>query len=220
VKVRFAEFRVDADTRQLFRKDEERHLTPKAFDLLRLLIENRPNAISKTELQERLWPATFVTEANLAILIGEIRKALDDSARRSRFIRTVHRFGYAFSAPATRLGSSRAGSSGDTICWLTSKAQRFGLSQGEHLVGRAPEADISLDHASVSRRHARILVTKRGATVEDLGSKNGTRVGRGRIKVPTTLEDGDRVRFGSVALTFRNWLAGATTRSITPSMRA
>jgi len=34
VKVRFAEFRVDADTRQLFRKDEERHLTPKAFDLL------------------------------------------------------------------------------------------------------------------------------------------------------------------------------------------
>jgi DNA-binding winged helix-turn-helix (wHTH) protein len=220
VKVRFAEFRVDADTRQLFRKDEERHLTPKAFDLLRLLIENRPNAISKTELQERLWPATFVTEANLAILIGEIRKALDDSARRSRFIRTVHRFGYAFGAPATRVGSSRAGSSGDTICWLTSKAQRFGLSQGEHLVGRAPEADVSLDHASVSRRHARILVTKGGATVEDLGSKNGTSVGRGRIKGPTTLEDGDRIRFGSVALTFRSWLAGATTRSITPPMRA
>ena len=220
MKVRFAEFRLDADTRQLFCGDDERHLTPKAFDLLRLLIEHRPNAISKSELQEKLWPATFVTEANLAILVGEIRATLGDSARRPRFIRTVQRFGYAFAAPATGLGSARGGLSGDAACWLTSRGQRFGLNEGEHFVGRMPDTDVTLDHVSVSRRHARIVVTKDGATVEDLGSKNGTWVRRSRIKAPAALKDGDRIRFGSVALTFRTWSAGMSTRSITPPVRA
>ena len=86
---------------------------PKAFDLLSILVADRPKAISKSDLQERLWPATFVVEKNLANLVSEIRDALGDDLSRLRFIRTVHRFGYAFREtlprPEARLRASRGG---------------------------------------------------------------------------------------------------------------
>ena len=71
-------------------------LSPKAFELLDILVENHPKALSKTELQARLWPGTYVVEKNLTNLVSEIRAALDDDPLHPRFIRTVHRFGYAF----------------------------------------------------------------------------------------------------------------------------
>jgi DNA-binding winged helix-turn-helix (wHTH) protein len=223
VKLRFDAFVLDTDTRQLFGADGERHLTPKALDLLAFLLENRPNAIAKKDLQDRLWPDTFVTDANLAILIAEIRTALGDSARQPRYIRTVHRFGYAFASAATAVSAAQPAATSrlqSAACWLTSKRQRFPLEPGEHIVGRLPDADIHVDHESVSRRHARVVVTREGATVEDLGSKNGTYVRTDRITAPTALEDRDRVRFGSVSLTFRSWSIGATTRSVTPPLQA
>ena len=90
---RFDQFTVNEETRQLRSDEGERHLSPEAFDLLTLLIANRPRALSNTVLQDRLWPATFVQETNLAGLVAEIRRALDDSAANPRFVRTVHRFG-------------------------------------------------------------------------------------------------------------------------------
>src|SRR5260370_8880521 len=96
MKLRFGEFTLDADTRQVLRADREIHLSPKAFELLHVLVEHRPRALSKAALQERLWPDTFVSEANLPNLVSEIRGALGDVARRGRFVRTVHGYGYAF----------------------------------------------------------------------------------------------------------------------------
>ena len=93
---RFARFLLDSDTRQLFADGSEVHLSPKAFELLRLLIDDRSRALTKAELQDRLWPSTFVGETNLATLVAEIRRTLDDSANDSRYVRTVHRFGYRF----------------------------------------------------------------------------------------------------------------------------
>jgi DNA-binding winged helix-turn-helix (wHTH) protein len=220
VKVRFDTFVLDTDTRQLFRRDQERHLTPKALDLLTILVENRPKATAKNDLHERLWPATFVSDANLAILIAEIRTALGDSARRPRYIRTVHRFGYAFAAEATPVGDGPPQPTARAAYWLTSKRQRYTLDEGEHIVGRMADSDIAVGHDSVSRRHARVVVSGTGVTVEDLGSKNGTYVENVRVTGARPLEDGDRVRFGAVALTFRAWSVGATTRSITPPMGA
>src|SRR6185295_11359146 len=92
----FGEYRLDLATRQLFRAADEIRLSPKAFDLLQLLIEHRDRAVPKAELHAHLWPRTFVTEANLASLVAEVRRALGDLAGAPRFIRTVHRFGYAF----------------------------------------------------------------------------------------------------------------------------
>jgi TolB-like protein/DNA-binding winged helix-turn-helix (wHTH) protein/Flp pilus assembly protein TadD len=76
-------------------------LTPKAFDLLGALLETRPRALSKTEIRDRLWPQTFVTEATLASVVSELRAALADDAKDPRFVRTVHGHGYAFAGTAT-----------------------------------------------------------------------------------------------------------------------
>src|SRR5262245_3995756 len=94
---------MDVGTRQLLEADREVHLSPKAFDLLAALLGARPRALSKAELHALLWPDTFVSEANLAVLVAEIRDAIDDDARTPRFVRTVQRYGYAFHGKAREL---------------------------------------------------------------------------------------------------------------------
>ena len=95
-RVCFGDFALDPETRELCRGGDPIPLSPKAYQLLEILVANRPKALSKIALQERLWPDTFVVEKNLVNLIAEIRKALDDDPTHPRFVRTVHRFGYAF----------------------------------------------------------------------------------------------------------------------------
>src|SRR5687767_13724910 len=89
---------IDTDRRQVFRAGEAVAISPKGYQLLALLLDARPKALSKHNLHEALWPDTYVVEANLSNLIGEIRTALGDSARQPQIIRTLHGFGYAFAA--------------------------------------------------------------------------------------------------------------------------
>ena len=96
MQVSFGEFVLDLDSRELRRGAEPVRLSPKAFQLFEILVTNRPKALSKADLQDRLWPDTFVVEKNLANLVGEIRQALGESPSASGFIRTVPRYGYAF----------------------------------------------------------------------------------------------------------------------------
>lgn len=90
MKIRFEPFTLDLDTRQLWQGSHEVHLAPKVFDLLALLALDRPKVLSKAVLLERLWPHTFVAEANLSNIVAELRAALGDRARAPRFIRTAH----------------------------------------------------------------------------------------------------------------------------------
>ena len=101
MRVSFGDCTFDSDTRELFRGGKPVHLSPKAFRLLELLLEERPRALSKQQLQEKLWPRTFVSEANLAGLATEARRAIGDSAKGSKLLRTVYGFGYAFSGEVT-----------------------------------------------------------------------------------------------------------------------
>src|SRR4029077_6127512 len=94
VRARFAQFTIDSETRQLLSPGGEVHLSPKAFDLLYGLIESRPKVVDKADLHSRIWPNTYVVDANLNILIGEIRRAIGDSARNPKFVRTVHGVGF------------------------------------------------------------------------------------------------------------------------------
>jgi DNA-binding winged helix-turn-helix (wHTH) protein len=197
---RFAGFSVDSDTRQLLTSGGEVHLSPKAFELLLMLIEHRARAMSKAELQERLWPSTFVGETNLATLVAEIRRALDDSAHDSAYVRTVHRFGYRFVAVVAEQGAlSHQGLS----MYLASGDQRYPLREGASVIGRARDAAIRIDAGGVSRYHARIIVRGDKAQVEDLGSKNGTFVDGQPVNSSCVLKDGDELRVGPVAFTFR-----------------
>jgi DNA-binding winged helix-turn-helix (wHTH) protein len=201
VQISFGPFTLDLDTRQLTRDGRERHLSPKAFELLVTLVQERPKALSKTALQQRLWPDTFVEEANLSNLIAEIRASLDDPAREPRYLRTAHRFGYAFSADVTVRHRSQ-GIEARAVCWIEWAGRRFPLRPGEHVVGRDPDVEVRLDAASVSRRHARLTVTAEGAILEDFDSKNGTWRAGDRLTAPIQLADGDEIRIGSQIVTF------------------
>lgn len=77
------------------------------------------------------------------------------------------------------------------------------LREGENLLGRHAASLLPLDSDSVSRRHARILVSGGQATLEDLGSRNGTLLGGRRLSAPALLSDGDEIRIGEVEMTFR-----------------
>jgi pSer/pThr/pTyr-binding forkhead associated (FHA) protein len=70
-------------------------------------------------------------------------------------------------------------------------------------VGRDHGCAVRVNSATLSRRHARIVVTNGEAAVEDLGSKNGTRVNGQRVRQPVALKEGDRIQFGSVTMTYR-----------------
>jgi DNA-binding winged helix-turn-helix (wHTH) protein len=204
MRVSFGPYVLDRESRELLRGDDVVRLSPKAFELLAILVGARPKALSKSDLQERLWPGTFVVEKNLANLVGEIRNALGDDPANPRFIRTVYRFGYAFRdtiAPDTAGPSGRPG--GDTLFRLKWMNRQVTLDEGEHVLGRDPDTQIFVSSTGVSRRHARITVSAGEATIEDLGSKNGTFVGSERVKSPRSLGDGDIIRVGSVQLTFR-----------------
>jgi DNA-binding winged helix-turn-helix (wHTH) protein len=196
----FAGFSLDSDTRQLLADGREIHLSPKAFELLLMLIEHRSRALSKTELQERLWPATFVGETNLPTLVAEIRRALGDTAQNSRYVRTVHRFGYRFvGVVAERL----AGRDSGVRMYIRDADREFLLREGVAVIGRADDATIRIDSGGVSRHHARIVVRGDKARVEDMGSKNGTFVHGQRVTGECLLRDGDEIRVGFVVLTFR-----------------
>jgi DNA-binding winged helix-turn-helix (wHTH) protein len=204
VRVRFGELSLDTETRQLHCRAEEVHLSTKAFDLLRLLIDARPRVVSKHELQEALWPRIYVSEANLFTLMSEVRTAIGDGARDSVFVRTVHGVGYAFSGEVVELTSTRIEEAQRVSGFVViSGARRIALGEGENVLGRDTDVSVCLDSSTVSRRHARIMITGDRATLEDLGSKNGTFVNEQRIESVTFLKDGDQILVGSILCTLR-----------------
>jgi DNA-binding winged helix-turn-helix (wHTH) protein len=214
MSLRFGDFVLDPGTRQLRRGEEERHLGPKAFELLELLLRHRPNVMTKEAIHDRLWPGTFISGSTLATVVGEVRAALDDDAGRPRFLRTVHGVGYAFCGEATEEGPLGAPAPAGRLSYrLLFNDREVGLRPGENILGRIDEGILWIDSPSVSRRHARIRVEGGQATLEDLGSKNGTFWRGQRISVPVTLSDGDEILLGKVPLTLRILPIDAATRT-------
>jgi eukaryotic-like serine/threonine-protein kinase len=100
---RFGEFIVDTDQKVLLRQDKELPLTPKLFETLLILVENSGRIVQKEQFMERLWPHTFVEEANLTSNIQQLRKSLGDNARQPHYIETVTKRGYRFIADVQRV---------------------------------------------------------------------------------------------------------------------
>jgi DNA-binding winged helix-turn-helix (wHTH) protein len=198
----FRDLCFDPSRRQVSRGGRDIKLTRKAFDLLALLIERRPNALSKDDIHARLWPDTFVAEITLHSLVSEIRRGIGDHSSEPQFIRTVHGFGYAFIAQANERAAPAVGGRRRVRGWLIRDTERLQVFDGENLFGRGDDEIIDLPSTTVSRRHARIHVDE-DAWLEDLGSKNGTFIGDRQVTEPVRLSDGDRIRFGSLLMTFR-----------------
>ena len=172
---RFGSFTLDGDSRQLFRDGDEVHLTPKAFELLDLLLANRDRAASKTEVQQRIWPSTFVEETNIATLVAEVRRVLHDPA----LVRTIYGFGYQFAGEIISGADAHPSGQPPARLWLVFETRQIPLMEGIHVIGRAPDATVHIDSPGISRYHARIVVERGEATLEDLKSKNGTQLNGG-----------------------------------------
>src|SRR5258707_10923640 len=99
----FGEFRLDPSQRLLLHDGNPVSLTPRAFELLVILVENAGRLLAKEELMRRLWPDSFVEEANLTVNISALRKALGDSQDGQQFIETVPKHGYRFIAAVHEL---------------------------------------------------------------------------------------------------------------------
>jgi DNA-binding winged helix-turn-helix (wHTH) protein len=207
LKVRFGEFVLDHDRRQLFRDGTEVHLQPKTFELLDLLVRSRPKALSKRHIRGHLWPDTVVGEASLTVAVAELRAALGDDAKEPRYVRTVYGFGYAFAGEVEPAGEKPDAEGSPTAAPRVLWAKRtIPLVEGENVLGRDEGVTVRIDAPGVSRRHACIRVEGSQATIEDLGSKNGTYVGdtESPIAVKTPLPDDTRFRLGRLLLVFRS----------------
>jgi DNA-binding winged helix-turn-helix (wHTH) protein len=208
MRIAFGDSILDTGSRELRRQGRPVHLPPKAFQLLEVLLASRPRALSKEDLLERLWPGTFVTEASLSNLIADLRRAIGDEARRPRLIRTVHGFGYAWNGDALD-AAERPPAAGGLVHRLIWQGREVALEPGENVLGRVPDAVVWIADRAVSRRHARILVDERGATLEDLGSKNGTLLNGRPLAAPAPLADGDEIGLGEARIGFRSYCVAA-----------
>jgi DNA-binding winged helix-turn-helix (wHTH) protein len=215
MNVSFGEFVVDTDQRRVFAGGREVHLARKAFDLLKVLLENRPKALTKDELISRVWPDTAVSENNLATLITDLRTAFGDDPRSPRWIRTVYGYGYAFAAEAIERCAGDATGAGESEWVLVADEKEIALHEGANILGRTAGIT-ALDAPSVSRRHARVAIVGEQVLIEDLESKNGTWVGHAPVTGPTVLREGDEIRLGSIVLVLRRSSRVVSTETVDP----
>ena len=204
MRAQFAGCVFDSARRQLLRDGVPLALTPKAFALLEELVKASPQPIRKEDLYDRLWPGTFVEPGNLHNLISEIRNALGEEGR--DLLKTMHRFGYALIVDQQKSTSCP--------CYHRAGDRKIPLHDGVNVIGREDDADVMISSPDVSRRHAAVTVSADGNRIEDLGSKNGTFLGKQRLTKPSTLDDGQEIFLGRYRLTF-HVDRDASTKTIT-----
>jgi len=208
--VKHANFRLDEwvvapGRNQISRGRMVVRLRPRVMEVLLILADRAGEVVSKIELVDAVWPGGFVADNTVTHAVQELRAAFGDDAAAPRYVETVHRRGYRLIPPAEEVQRAANGEllDGARFVLRGDHCEVF-LADGENVIGRAGDAHVLVDSAKVSRCHARIVVTPNGATVEDLGSKNGTFVGSTRIEGRTPLVDGDILRIGSTSFEIRS----------------
>ena len=212
---RFGPFLYDPVSHGLLRDGEEVSLTHKGRELLLLFLHNPGRLLTREQIVTKIWPDVAVTDDALRFQVAELRKAFGDKGE--AFISTIRREGYRWEAPvkvaadrpvrvAEEAGTRRI----EPRYRLVLDTREIQLLEGENVVGRDPDAALWIDHPSVSRRHARIVVAGGKAMLEDLESKNGTHLNGKKIERRAALSDGDEVRIGPEVMVFRTVSPGTT----------
>jgi len=208
VTYRFGPYLLTPDQRRVERDGAAVPLTPKAFDLLVTLVRHRSRALSKDEIMTLVWPETQVEEGNLAQQVLLLRRALSDAGD---CVATLPRHGYRFVAPIVEEheGTAAAQTSPHVLIW---DGREFPLREGVTVIGRAEDADLRIPLPSVSRQHARIVVSALGATLEDLGSLHGSWRGMMPVRGAVPLSSGDEIRLGTATLVYVLAMPDESTR--------
>jgi DNA-binding winged helix-turn-helix (wHTH) protein len=137
--LRFGPYRLDPPSGQLWRGTLEVKLTPKALAVLRHLLQQPGQVVSKEEFFRAVWPDTVVSDAALTSCIQELRQALHDDARSPRYIETVYRRGFRFIAQLTTITPP--------VQSLKSKVQ------SQHSAFRTPHSAINLVGREAELQH-------------------------------------------------------------------
>jgi DNA-binding winged helix-turn-helix (wHTH) protein/tetratricopeptide (TPR) repeat protein len=180
-RLAFGDFWLDLTSERLWHRDEVAALTPKAFAVLRRLVEDRGQLVSKEELLRAGWPKTHVSEGVLKVIILEIRRALGDDSAAPSFIETVPRRGYRFIGPRARqanvpaTGDPRGALVGrdevlaqlaDRLASSLAGHRRLVFVSGEAGIGKTTVLDAFLSRAASEPD----LLIARGACLEHYGA--------------------------------------------------
>jgi len=215
--LRVGDWLVEPSLNRLAKNSKVVRVTPKAMDLLVFLARRAGEVLSRETIIDAVWAETFVGENVLRRQIAALRKALGDRAAHPTYLENIPRRGYRLIAEVAfldRPGRSGSGhipsAEGRFLCSLRWESDDLQLREGDNTIGRTPECDVQIASERVSRRHARIVVDRGRATIEDLGSKNGTFVGGLPIDSPTELVDGDRITIGPAVLQYSGFFTADT----------
>jgi DNA-binding winged helix-turn-helix (wHTH) protein len=205
----FGAFRIDLHAGQLLREGSPVDLEPTVFALLVYFLRNPQRLIGRDELLDELWKDAHVGDASLSRAVARLREALEDDAHDPQYIETVPRRGYRFIVPVREDAPAARYS-------LSHGLREFILTPGAHVIGRAPDSAVRIESTEVSRRHAQVTIGANGATISDLGSKNGTIIAGRRLTHSLELRDGDEIRLGTIVLIFHASSGSAQTDTTPP----
>lgn len=205
----FDQFELDCASGEVRREGSLLALRPKVYALLVYLVSHRGRLIPKDELIRAIWGDVSVSDGSLNRAIAELRGALGDESGDPHLIETVPRRGYKFIGKVAESKRTAERTSGFI---LITPERTIPLPVGETIIGRTPECRVQIIGPSVSRRHARIVISEQGAAIEDLQSLNGTYVEDQKIDQSTPLKHGDQIRIGKERVRF---LSDATFRART-----
>jgi DNA-binding winged helix-turn-helix (wHTH) protein len=187
-------------------------LRPRAMDVLARLAVAGGKLAGKRDLIDAVWRTEFVSEHALTQVIAELRAALGDDARNPTYIENIPRRGYRLVATVTPVAESLPPVHEASLPFkLQGSDGDHPLTQGANVIGRTSDADICVDRTEVSRCHARIFIEGITATIEDLGSKNGTYLNGELLQRPAVLSNGDEIWIGRSVARFRFLVEGEPT---------
>ncbi len=211
------EFTLNVGLNLLSRGAEVVALPPKTFELFVALVRRAPGIVRRQELVDGIWPDEIVNDEALTQRVLLLRRALGDDPKEPRYIASMPRWGYRLVATVRRLPAvERSAQAGASRFVLLHGDGVIALGEGETVIGRDTGVGVSIDSLHISRHHARIVVSEGHATLDDLGSKNGTQLNGKRILEATQLSDGDQIGVGHETLVFRVRDRMGTTLTDTP----
>ena len=189
-------------------------LRPRAMDVLGALAAAAGALAPKRRLIDAVWRTEFVSDHALTQVIAELRAALGDDAKNPTYIENIPRKGYRLVASVTPVEAPIRPVREVTLpLRLQGEGSEYPLTQGSNVIGRTADAAVCIDRTEVSRCHARVMVNGTTATVEDLGSKNGTFLNGQRLHQPAVLTDGDEIWIGRSVARFRYLVEGEPTQT-------
>jgi DNA-binding winged helix-turn-helix (wHTH) protein len=195
----FGEFTLDVPAEQLRGPGGSIRISPRLFRLLLYLVENKGRMVPKEEILEHVWSQVHVSEGSLARAVASLRHLLGDPVDGARLLETVHWRGYRFIADVeSRSRKLRQ----PTVFALVCGGRSYKLHSGKNVIGRDADCEIFLPFPSISRFHAKITVSGNHASIEDMGSTNGTFIDDQRLDGRVELSRSLTIRLGREAMQF------------------